>query len=276
MALSGARGPRLAAVLAAASLGGCFWVTTKSEGEALRRDLRGLDERLAAKEGELATQITELQRVLDEATKLLKRNSADLGLEVEGLRAELRTSNGVAAALQLALDEVKAQNAKLEARLAALEPRLATLEAKGGTPAVPTTGPATADSLWNTGKVAFEAGRFDEARTAFGQLVRDFPNSDRADDALYFRGIAFFRDGKHDDAIREYQRVFEKFATSTLADDALFRAGEAATALKNCSEARAYYGLLQQKYPSSNLVKEAKANEKSLAADLKNKAKCTS
>ncbi|MEZ4367862.1 MAG: tetratricopeptide repeat protein [Kofleriaceae bacterium] len=269
-----ARRPLWVAAVGLALAPGCFWATTKSEGRALRRDIDALDSRVATKEGELDVQITELKRVLEDATALLKRNSADLGADVEALRGELRSATGMVAAMQLTVDEAKAASARLEERLAALEARLTALEGKG--PTTPPVAAATADSLWNTGKVAFEAGRFDDARAAFAQLVRDFPNSDRADDAQYFRGEAFFKEGKHDEAIREYQRVFDKYASSSLADDALFRAAEAATALKNCSEARAYYGLLQQKYASSSLVKKAAANEKTLAGQLKNKAKCTS
>src|SRR5689334_1311833 len=73
-------GPSLgvAAVLAT-SASGCFWATTKSEGQALRRDVTSLEQRVSAKEVDLTGKVDEVKRVLDEATKLLKRNSADLG-----------------------------------------------------------------------------------------------------------------------------------------------------------------------------------------------------
>jgi tetratricopeptide (TPR) repeat protein len=78
----------VAAAPALALLGGCFWATTKSEGQALRKDVTSLETRIGTKEQALDDQINQLKKVLDDATKLLKRNSADLGLEVEQLRAD--------------------------------------------------------------------------------------------------------------------------------------------------------------------------------------------
>ena len=61
---------------------GCFWATTKSEGEVLREDVASINERLSAKERSLEEQITQLQKVLEDSAKLLKLNSADLGADV--------------------------------------------------------------------------------------------------------------------------------------------------------------------------------------------------
>jgi len=261
---------RAAAVALAlgASSGGCFWSTTKSEGRALRTDLNKLDARLGSKEDELATQIAELKRVLDEATKLLKRNSADLGADVAAMRDELRAAAGSVAA-------ATAENATLRELLTKLDARLTTMESKVGAP--PAT-VVTAETLWNEAKVAFDAGRFDDARTAYGKLAAQFPNSDRADDAIYFRGQTFFKENRFEDAISEYRKVYEKWPTSVLADDALFRAAEAASSLKSCSEARVYYGLLLDKYASSSLAAQATKNDKELltATTKKDKTKCTS
>ncbi|HSR96987.1 MAG TPA: hypothetical protein VLM79_08065, partial [Kofleriaceae bacterium] len=70
---------------------GCFWVTTKSEGETLRKDVTLIRGRLDAKEKTLDEQIAQLQKVLEDATRVLKRNSADIGADVESLRNDVRT-----------------------------------------------------------------------------------------------------------------------------------------------------------------------------------------
>ena len=269
-------------MLLGTSLSGCFWATTKSEGDALRRDVNSLDTRLATKEGELNGQIGELKKVLDDATVVLKRNSANLGADVDQLRDDIRKATGLVVEVNNGLNEIRATAIKPEARLVAIEARLDGIEARTTVAAPPTTStgtagaPPSAESLWNDGRTAFEAGKFDEARDAFKKLVVLFPTSDRADDAQYFRGEAYFKQAQYDNAIREYQHVVDKYPDSSLADDALFRAGEAATTLKNCSEARTYFGLLSQKYPTSNLAKKAAANDKSLKASIKDKTKCNS
>lgn len=268
------------AVVLAAQLGGCFWTTTKSEGKALRKDVDALGSRVDTKEKDLTAQLEKLQAILDEATKVLKRNSADIGADVQSMQDELRTTRGLITAAKTYTDEVKAGVDRLTARVDTIEARLAVLEKGGvattGGGGTPTTNGANPDDLWATGRAAFEASKWDEAREAFKKLVVQFPNHDRADDAQYFRAEAYFTQKNFDDAIREYQKVYDKYPASALADDALFRAGESAEQLKNCTEARAYFGLLKQKYSSSNLVKKSDEKDKALKAAAKNKSKCTS
>jgi len=260
---------RCAALVLALAAPGCFWATTKSEGKALRRDVNALESRVATKEGNLDAQITELKRVLDEATKLLKRNSADLGAEVQATQEELRALRGLVTAaneVKIAVDKLRSDH---DDRLSGLETRLAALEQKAATPTNP-------EELWNLGKTAFAAGRHDEARELFKRLAVQFPQHERADDAQYFRGESHFAQSDWESAIREYQKVFDKYPDGALADDALFRAGEAAEKLKHCTEARAYFGLLRQKYGKSELVKKAGQKDKELKANAKDKAKCSS
>lgn len=271
-----------ASVLVTAATG--CWASS-SDVDTLRRDVKQLNERVAVKETDLTDRIAELKKVMDEATKVLKRNSADLGADVDALRNDIRVSTGLVAAAKNMMDELKVEVDKYRAandeRLTGLEARLAVLES-GGKPAGTATGtnPAVAglnpDDLWTQGSDAFKAGKWDESRELFKKLAVGFPAHDRADDAQYFRGEAYFQQSDWDSAIREYQKVYDKFATSTLADDGLFRAAEAAAKLKNCAEARAYLGLLKQKYATSNLIKKADTMDKDLKAAAKNKAKCTS
>src|SRR5687768_10711521 len=76
--------------LLATSASGCFWVTTKREGETLRADVSALDARLGKREEDLEGKIQQLERVLAEATEVLRRNSADLGADVEELAQDIR------------------------------------------------------------------------------------------------------------------------------------------------------------------------------------------
>lgn len=265
---------------AAVALPGCFWTTTKSEGKALRRDVDALDTRLTTKEEDITGRVGELKRVLDEATKLLKRNSADIGADVETLRNDIRVSTGLVSAAKNMLDELKTEHDRYKAsndeRVAALEARLAVIEAKTGVGGGGSVAAGNPDELWAQATAAFGNKKWNDAREAFKKIALNFPTHDRADDAQYFRGETFFQEAAYDDAIPEYQKVWEKFTDSALADDALFRAGEAAEKLKNCTEARAYFSGLKQKYPKSNLVKKAEDKDKELKAAAKTKSKCTS
>ncbi|MEZ4364461.1 MAG: tetratricopeptide repeat protein [Kofleriaceae bacterium] len=262
----------LAALLSTAS--GCFWVTTKSEGDTLRKDIKELDTRVSTKEQQFDNKVAELQTVLDDATRLLKRNSADLGADVDQLRNDVRIANGLVAAINNQLAELKAaleaNKTSSEARIAALEQRLGSVES--GKP----TANSSPEDLWRLGSTAFEAQRFNEALDLFKRLIQTYPTHDRADDAQYFRGQSYTNLKDWDAAIREYQRLYDKYPTSALADDGLYFAALAAETLKNCSEARTYLGLIKQKFPKSNVAKISADADKRIRAALKNKSKCTS
>ena len=55
-------------------MSGCFWATTKSEGESLRKDVKSLQDGMGTKQKELDEQLAQLKKVLDDATGFLKKN----------------------------------------------------------------------------------------------------------------------------------------------------------------------------------------------------------
>ena len=260
----------IAGLVLLSGLTGCFWVTTKSEGETLRKDVKSIETRLSTKEQALDEQIKQLQTVLEDSSKLLKRNSADLGADVDQLRSDVRTANGLVTAVNNSVNELKIELAKVAAKVDGLEQRLAQLES--GKPSA-NSGP---DDLWKLGSTAFEAARYNEAIDIFKRLATTFPTHDRADDATYFRAQSYTNLKDWDKAIAAYQVVTEKYPDSPLADDALYFAALAAQQLKNCTEARAYLGVIKSKYAKGNVIKQANELEKELKKDAKNKAKCSS
>jgi len=256
--------------LVLALLSGCFWATTKSEGEAIKKDVRSLNERLQTKELDLQSKIQELEKILAESAKLLKRNSADLGADVDTLRNDVRTANGLVTAVNNGVNELKVELAKAIAKIDGLEARLAQMES--GKPSA-NSGP---DDLWKLGSTAFEAARYNEAIDIFKRLVTSFPTHTRADDAQYFRGQSYTNLKDWEKAIASYQALVEKYPDSDLADDGLYFAAVAAQNLKNCTEARAYLGVIKTKYGKGNSAKAAGDLDATIKKDAKNKAKCTS
>lgn len=254
---------------------GCFWVTTKHEGKKLRKSVATLDRRVGAQESALGSKVEELTDVLAKATKLLARNSADLGTEVDDLEQETARLAGLIAQANTLANEVKTAEERqrkltgdrideLERRLAALEEKINRVPAK------------SAAELFQQGKTALDTGDYGAAGDAFKSLVLKFPDNSLADDAQYYRGEAHYRQKSYQLALGELQKVFEKYPQSNWAPKALFRAGEAAIALKWCTDARAYLGLLRQKYPRSSLVSKSRKLDGELRKNAKNARKCQS
>lgn len=257
------------ALAVVSSSGGCFWATTKSEGESMRKDITGLTTRLDTKEKALDDQIGQLQKVLEDATKLLKRNSADLGADVDALRADVRTANGLVTAVNNSVNELKTELNAQKARIDALEAKLGELES--GKPSAV----SSADDLWRLGSQAFDAARYNEAVEIFKRLATTYPTHERADDAIYFRGQAHGKLKEWDKAIGVYQQLSQKFPDSSYTDDGLYFAAIAAQQIKQCTEARSYLATLKSKFGSkSNVTKEATALDAELKKDAKNKSKC--
>ena len=255
------------------TLGGCFWATTKSEGDAMRTDIKDLHSRLDEKQKVLDTNIAKLKQVVDDATLILKRNNAGLGADVDQLRNDVRTANGLVVAVNTQFTDLKTSydtyRKATDTRLDAIEARVAQLES--GKPSAA----SSAEDLWRLGNQAFEAQRYNDAIEIYKRLTQSYPTHDKADDAVYFKGQSYGYLKDYDHAIGAYQQLYDKYPVSSLADDGMYFAALAAKELKNCTEARTYLQIIKTKYPKSNVSKQAVELDNELKKDAKTKAKCS-
>lgn len=254
---------------------GCFWVTTAHEGKQIRKNVTAIDKRVATNEAALGSKVKELKDVLAKATKLLTRNSADLGAEVDSLERDMASLNGLVAQASELATEIKAAQERdrkiVLDRLTELEARLAKLDEKVNKAPV-----KSASQLYQEGKASFDASNWTEAIETLKVLVIKYPTDTLADDAQFYRGEALYRAKKYQLAIGELQKVFEKFPKSSWTPKALYRAGEAALKLKWCTDARAYFTVLIRKYPRASEASKAKRQDRATKRNLKNKRKCQS
>ncbi|HEX4455765.1 MAG TPA: tetratricopeptide repeat protein [Kofleriaceae bacterium] len=220
----------------------------------------------------LDAQIDQLQSVVDAATKVLKRNDADIGADVDELHTDVRSLNGLDASIANSMTGLQTQITTYQrandGRIDALEQRIAQLET--GMPS-PNSSP---DELWRLGSEAFNNRRYTDAIEIFGRLTSRWPAYPRAADAVYFEGQSYSDLHDWDHAIGMYETLLRTFPTSMLADDGLYLAAEAAENLKNCTDARAYLGLIKKNYPKSNVLSEAAHLDTTLRRVLRDKSKC--
>lgn len=264
--------PRILPLLVVFVLGsnGCFWVTSKSAGEDLRRDVRVMQVRLEANENTLAARIEQLQKVFDDASRLLTRNSTDLGNAIGELRSEIRETASQAALVRTSVTELELGVTAMRTRIDRIEVRIAQAESGKA------TGRSSPEELWTLASQAFEVKRYKEAISLFERLAETYPTHVRADDAMYFRGQSFAHLTERTRAIAAYQRLLTTYPESALADDALYFAALAAKELKNCTEARAYLAILKSKHSRTNVSLAAHKLDAQIRKDAKKKALCAS
>src|SRR5215831_7830835 len=164
------------ATVALASLAGPACVTTK-EGEKMRSDITDLRARLDdidKRDKEYKEQVVRLRKVLDEATALLTRNSADVGAKAAKAEQDIAEIQGRLEEMAHAIEAGNRQSTEDRNRL---EVRLATLE-QMQTKIVDRVAPALPDDkeqLWQQAGQRLATGQRDEGRRFYRVFIQRFP-----------------------------------------------------------------------------------------------------
>ncbi len=273
-------GPRFAGiVMLAASTSGCFAFVTKEEGRELKQqidDVRTLSAKNELRAAELAKELDEqlkrLRGVVDEATKVVTRNSADVGLNVQKLQTDLAQLTGRIDDLQHAEDALTKQ---FQDYRAASDTKLEQLVNASTTAKNPPM-PETPDALYAEGDKRLAAMQWQDARRLFEGFVNRYPQDPRAARAQFNIGEAYAGEKRYANAIGAYTKVVDNFPKSDVVPDAMFKNGLAFYALKYCGDAKVYFQELLKRYPRTNWKAQANEELKRLVRDLKNKAVCAS
>jgi TolA-binding protein len=273
-------GVRALAASALVLASGCFWTTTKHEGNVMREQIKNLDARLKTQEGILEGRVKQLDESIDKATKILARNSADLGTQVDTFSAEMAQFAGRLEALTRTLEATRTELAEVKKTQTDLAARLDNLErGLGIRPAGPGSQPTTAapvdrDALYASVATKMQAGQYADARSAARIFLQAFPDDARAANANLLVAETFAREKDYAHAIAEYQKVVDGFPKSELVDDAFLAAGQAALDGKLCLEANAYFGELVRRFPKSPLARTAKTKLAYVKKNTRNEKVC--
>lgn len=252
----------LGLVVASASMSACW--TSASEGAALRRRVHEIEQGQATHSEELRseianaqTKVLELEEVLDRATKVVTRASADTGAQVEQLQEHVMGLEGQIAELR---NEVSRQQTQSTEQQRAFEGQLKKLARHVGLDTSVDEGeiPAGADEHWNLAQRAFDGRRFGRARTLYRLFVERHRADERIDNAQYRIGASYLEENRPATALGELNRVRTDHPNGDVADDALLAMANAFYALHACTDARSTLQALIRAYPRSPLVRRAR------------------
>lgn len=102
------------------------------------------------------------------------------------------------------------------------------------------------------------AGRYDLARQAFEEYLRQFPDTEVSDNAKYWIGECYYAQGDFATAVAAFEEVPKRYPDGDKVPAALLKSGITHARLKNIDEARRYYRLVIDKYPRSAEAARAK------------------
>ena len=239
---------------------GC-WMSS-SDGERLTKTVNDVDSRVKLLEQNRARllkavtsseeQVARLERLMNEATRVLTRNSADFGAQ-----EQVPQLDGRIAELRHLLDQV---SRSLQSTQSDLSSRIDQVTKKAGLePAVqPADIPANKTDHFALAYRRYQESNWPASRALFREYVQRYARDDQADNAMLWIGMTYVREQRFQNAVGEFRRVIEEYADSDAVDDAMFAMAEAFLSLKECQDARTLFDALVRRFPDSSLATDAR------------------
>jgi TolA-binding protein len=256
-----------------APLAGCV---TSGEGEKMQAeitDLRARLDEIDKRDKEYKEQVVRLKKVLDEATSLLTRNSADVGAKAAKSEQDIAALQGrleeMTHAEEMQARQLADASNRLETRLAALEQTATKIVDK-----VAPVMPDDKDQLWTQAGQRLSGGQRDEGRRFYRVFVQRFPADPRAPQAYLAIGMSFVQESKFPNAAAEFQKILDTFPKAPEVPEAMWQLSHAFVELHFCTDARSLLADLVKRYPKSPRANDAKSELKTIAKLPK--ASCTS
>lgn len=245
---------------------GCLW-TTKGDGDRLRtesvehaRRLTKVEqgaqaerETLHAAVGSAQVKVQELEVVLERATEVVTRNSADTGALVQELQTQLGSLEGQIAELRNANEHLTRQ---LSTQRAEMDERITQVARKAGIDMPLPAAEIPADKVEHFAAAyrAYQGSDYSRARALFREYLSRYAGDDQTDNAQYWIGASYLQESKPATALGELRKVITDYATGDAVDDALFDMGDAFYRLHACTDARTTLEALVRTQPTSPLL----------------------
>ena len=237
----------------------------------MKTDIQANAARLDQLEADLEAKRRELELALEEASLVLRRNSADQGLQIEEIIDRLAEMEGQIAELKMQSsglsEEQIAKNAELQRRLGEIA-RAAGMD-------VPIESSQIPDNKKKHYEAAVKAYRINDhsyARALLRAYIERYPNDRKADDAQYMVGSSYLKQGQPAAALGEYRKMISNYRESDVLDKTLYDMSRAFLQVKSCEDAEAALKALLKNHKNSPLV--PRARKKLRAIQKMGKAEC--
>jgi TolA-binding protein len=261
---------------------GCFWFTPKSEGEALRKEVDYLNDRVQTLENETAekqahltemisrarAEVDKLEKTLNKATRILSRNSADFGADMEMVKDKLRAVDGILAEMRHDVEESSKQVA-----LANKKVHDFALAAGIDLPIDASTVPDDPARHLDAIRSSFDAGRYGETRALGSLFLERHPNHKSADVAQLYIAKSYLEQKRWAKALGALRTFTDKYPDSVNTPEALYEMARSFYSLGDCTDARILIDALTTRHKHSDFAEKGRQLRDIMK---KNRAHCTS
>ena len=212
--------------------------------------------------------ITKLEQALasSEADKeQYIRSTLDLQMQLEALNTELRKIRGQNEELTHNLQDAEKRQKDFYVDL---DTRLRRIEGSGDASAAASKGvdgtrDVSADPLgeshaFEAAYTLYRAENYQNAVTAFGDFLKNYPQSVHEANVLYWMGNAYFLLKDCKNSISSYQSLIEKYQDHPRVAEAMLNVAECQVSLKNKVAAKKTLKQLISQFPGSDASEKAK------------------
>ncbi len=231
----------------------------------MQTDIAANQKRLDSLEEDLEVKRKELEEALAEASRVLRRNSADQGLQIERIQQRLATMEGEIA--ELRHESSGTSKAQAEQSLE-LQRRLSEVARAAGmdVPIDSDEIPKSKSAHWEALTKAYRVNKYSYTRGLARAFVERYPKDEHADNAQYMIGSSYLKQGQAAAALGEFQKVLSTYRRSDALDKTLYEMSKAFLDVRSCNDASTALKALLKNHKRSKLVAEAKKDLRRIRA----------
>ncbi len=231
----------------------------------MQTDIASNQKRLDSLEEDLEVKRKALEEALAEASRVLRRNSADQGLQIEKIQQRLATMEGEIA--ELRHESSGTSKAQAEQRLE-LQRRLSEVARAAGmdVPIDSAEIPKSKSAHWDALTKAYRVNKYSYTRGLARAFVERYPKDEHADNAQYMIGSSYLKQSQAAAALGEFQKVLSTYRRSDALDKTLYDMSKAFLDVRSCNDASTALKALLKNHKRSKLVPEAKKDLRRIRA----------
>lgn len=227
--------------------------------EAANKELERLQFQVAGLQAQLAS----LQRAVEDSAREVKRLNEALAEQNATLRRGVQEQRLQDEAIQSTLKEIAERLSEIGDRMrtARAQPAPASelphAQQGGPGPTGPVAGPPPRE-LYSAAYADFARGNYDLAIQGFQEYLKNYADSELADNAQYWVGESYYGKQKYAEAVEAWNALLRDYPSSDKLPDARVKKGMALEKLGRRSQALLEYRYVVDRYPNSPAARLAR------------------